>query len=1493
MVRTKEERQRELKGSLKIQKKELLKTKKKYIEDRNKTDEKIKEIIKVIEEKEEIKELKKEIKEITSRSKEAQLKKEILKKKYKELEENLEESKKLLELKNEKEKINDLIEEIEEELEKKNGELEKLEINTKNENQSEEKKESLIEKIQNEIKESKERVIDLKCEIIKSEGNVIENIIHMADVHIRLSERHDIYMKVFKKLFNDLEEYKKKNKNTIILICGDLLHVKDKLDADTIIMTWNFLKRLSEIFAVIIIPGNHDCIKESDRTDTITAILQDRPLGNIHYLLNSGVYIYENIIFGLSSIKDGYIMCEEKLDELLDHMEININHDIKNIKRISLYHGEIKSIKKTIQYTNTNSKISLSQFGNYDYYLLGDIHLHQYLNEKKTAAYPGSLISQTVAEVGNHGYIVWNILTGDSQYIKLENEHEFLDIQLEEIVDIENEKIIISDVKLKEKIDYRTYGILRVFIDDNLLDKISPTYIQEYIKSKYEKTTTTTINKKVKDLKENNINRNEIKQRSEKLVRKYIENTYFDGDLTEEMIELIIKELERLQSETSTENLYNLKTNWKILWVSFNNMCLYGTNNIMEFFDEYKNEVVLILGQNAIGKSSIIDIITYILFGYSARSSEMIYPKNILNKDSENASGMIMIESEGKKYIIERFCGRFKKEIKHDVNLYELINVKENNESEYSKYKKIKINEDEYFMIINKIDINRTKKDIMKIIGTYDNFINSSVVLQNNIKTFQLKNNKERMKFLFDALQINYSDNMKSIIRTKKTNLTSIRNGIISNLSDELKIDGKKQTETFILNIRTNNLIREKEKYDEKILQITNLNNEYLNIDNEIKEHYLELEEKQLNIVKTTELLEYENLDLNSKNNYILNKNIILEKLLKKKVELDTIITSLNLDLINLKSQIIKDYENINNKNILLEINKLNCQKKNVYKNYDQIKIKKQMKKLKSQLNKYQDLSDIEKYINENKTLIDNKYKEKINVNFDHDTLQFELNNNTIKINNLKSNNLYKDQTTIIEEYDNLMKNNLDTLDNIITKLKNKTSKKINDHNEINMLVHKLEETINVVLKKDIMNNTIDKFNSLNELLENISLIEIHNKQIEKHIEIIHKNNIIDEEIELLKEENSLLEDYGDLVNFNYNLDIEQQIEKLNIEYENNIKITEKYTRLQSQIIKYNEYNNELSEINKKIDEVKLSISNYKKIEQDYLNNCNIKEEITVIKNIINNLNNKKTSLHLDIIKNEKIKNDTYNKIIFIEDKLKSYDNMQQEYVIYDVLMKIIDDKGVQLYVLENSLQFLNNKINDILKNNFDFRNEIFLFIEDFEKKKIIQLGVGSMDNLIESFSGMEAVVLDLAIKIAMSEINELPKLNMLFIDESISVFDSEKLKNIDKVFNYILNYYSNIFLITHIDSIKDRMNYVINITHNNQKSFINNSNSIINIEDKHNPHNNITSSKIKPEINMINDVELNDDSFNYDDFKHYDSDNEIKNTKRRKHKFSNKNNHV
>ena len=41
-----------------------------------------------------------------------------------------------------------------------------------------------------------------------------------------------------------------------------------------------------------------------DRIDSITSILKDRDIKNIHYLNKSGVYRYNNIFFGVSSLID-------------------------------------------------------------------------------------------------------------------------------------------------------------------------------------------------------------------------------------------------------------------------------------------------------------------------------------------------------------------------------------------------------------------------------------------------------------------------------------------------------------------------------------------------------------------------------------------------------------------------------------------------------------------------------------------------------------------------------------------------------------------------------------------------------------------------------------------------------------------------------------------------------------------------------------------------------------------------------------------------------------------------------------------------------------------------------------------------------------------------------------------------------------------------------------------------------------------------------------
>ena len=72
--------------------------------------------------------------------------------------------------------------------------------------------------------------------------------------------------------------------------------------------------------------------------------------------------------------------------------------------------------------------------------------------------------------------------------------------------------------------------------------------------------------------------------------------------------------------------------------------------------------------------------------------------------------------------------------------------------------------------------------------------------------------------------------------------------------------------------------------------------------------------------------------------------------------------------------------------------------------------------------------------------------------------------------------------------------------------------------------------------------------------------------------------------------------------------------------------------------------------------------------------------------------------------------------------------------------------------------------------------------------------------------------MMDIGFKITLSNFAKLPKCNILFLDEGISAFDSERLSNIDILFNFIQNYFSKTLLITHIDSVKENIEEKITI---------------------------------------------------------------------------------
>ena len=150
------------------------------------------------------------------------------------------------------------------------------------------------------------------------------------------------------------------------------------------------------------------------------------------------------------------------------------------------------------------------------------------------------------------------------------------------------------------------------------------------------------------------------------------------------------------------------------------------------------------------------------------------------------------------------------------------------------------------------------------------------------------------------------------------------------------------------------------------------------------------------------------------------------------------------------------------------------------------------------------------------------------------------------------------------------------------------------------------------------------------------------------------------------------------------------------------------------------------------------------------------------------------------------------------------------EYGLIKILEDSLNKDGLPLQILNHYLTPITEQINGI--------------ISPFISRKIC-LRIENDDLILDSFpnqtanksvfmhGGMESFILDIAFKITLSNFAKLPKCNILFLDEGISAFDSERLANIDILFSFIQNYFPKTVLITHLDSVKENIQEKIMIT--------------------------------------------------------------------------------
>ena len=206
-------------------------------------------------------------------------------------------------------------------------------------------------------------VTRLNCDVSEFVG-----VLHVADIHIRLTKRHEEYKAVFCRLYKDIALTPE---NTCVAILGDLFHSKSDLSPECISLASDFLKGIADLRPTVLIAGNHDAtLANKSRMDSLSPLVKALDHKNLFYLKDTGLYILGDILFNHMSVFDepeNYIRAKD-IPKIYRHQTRYL---------IGLFHGPVDKAMTDVGYEVSNRSITQSLFDGHDIVLLGDIHLAQ------------------------------------------------------------------------------------------------------------------------------------------------------------------------------------------------------------------------------------------------------------------------------------------------------------------------------------------------------------------------------------------------------------------------------------------------------------------------------------------------------------------------------------------------------------------------------------------------------------------------------------------------------------------------------------------------------------------------------------------------------------------------------------------------------------------------------------------------------------------------------------------------------------------------------------------------------------------------------------------------------------------------------------------------------------------------------------------------------------------------------------------------------------
>jgi DNA repair exonuclease SbcCD ATPase subunit/DNA repair exonuclease SbcCD nuclease subunit len=160
-------------------------------------------------------------------------------------------------------------------------------------------------------------------------------------------------------------------------------------------------------------------------------------------------------------------------------------------------------------------------------------------------------------------------------------------------------------------------------------------------------------------------------------------------------------------------------------------------------------------------------------------------------------------------------------------------------------------------------------------------------------------------------------------------------------------------------------------------------------------------------------------------------------------------------------------------------------------------------------------------------------------------------------------------------------------------------------------------------------------------------------------------------------------------------------------------------------------------------------------------------------------------------------------------ENLEKYQKLETEYKAYEYYLDSVKRDGIPMELVVKALPKIEAEINNVLNQIVDFN-----MVMNTDGKNINGYIIYDEDNFwpLELTSGMERFVSSLAIRIALINVSALPRPNFIAIDEGWGSLDAEHISSVVNLFEYFRTKFDFSIIISHVDSMRDMVDNLIEV---------------------------------------------------------------------------------